>query len=116
VKFLKSLGFSDARRSRQFCGADGDADVVCPESLPNLFIECKFGVQGFDFGTKKVSDAIIQMISDAKAKSLRPLLLSKKTKGCWIMIVPSRLLTQVYYIESDIKAMLQSLNDLRFDP
>lgn len=31
-------GYKDARRNQQYCGADGDADVV---GLPGLHIECK---------------------------------------------------------------------------
>ena len=37
AKKLRELGF-DARRGQQFCGANGDADVV---GLPNIHIECK---------------------------------------------------------------------------
>ena len=39
VQLLKEHGFMEARRSQQFCGADGDADVLC-ESL-NDHIEVK---------------------------------------------------------------------------
>ena len=34
---LKEHGF-DTRRGQQYCGANGDADVV---GLPNIHIECK---------------------------------------------------------------------------
>ena len=34
---LKEYGY-DCRRGQQFCGANGDADVV---GLPNIHIECK---------------------------------------------------------------------------
>ena len=114
VKFLKTLGFPDARRSQQYCGADSDADVVCPDTLPHLFIECKFGVQGFDFGTKKMSDAITQMVDDASAKNLRPILFFKKTKGVWISVIPMSSFTYVLYLERDIKIMLLSMNDRNF--
>jgi len=36
-KILRDYGF-DTRRGQQFCGANGDADVV---GLPNIHIECK---------------------------------------------------------------------------
>lgn len=37
AKILKSYGY-DANRSVQYCGANGDADVV---GLPGIHIECK---------------------------------------------------------------------------
>lgn len=41
AKFLRSLGFADARRTQQHTGDAGDSDVVCPDSLPDVFIEVK---------------------------------------------------------------------------
>lgn len=61
VDYLKSLGFTDARRTQQYCGDAGDADVICPESLPNVFIEVKFGRKGGReafIGTQEWLDAI----------------------------------------------------------
>ena len=36
-KILREYGY-DARRGQQFCGANGDADVI---GLPGIYIECK---------------------------------------------------------------------------
>lgn len=35
---LKGYGFKECRRGQQFCGSNGDADVV---GLPGVHIECK---------------------------------------------------------------------------
>lgn len=35
---LREHGYRDARRGQQYCGANGDADVV---GLPGIHIECK---------------------------------------------------------------------------
>lgn len=42
VTLLKSIGFSDAQRTRQYNGL-GLSDVICPSSLPELHIEVKYG-------------------------------------------------------------------------
>lgn len=69
VKFLKSLGFEDARRTQQYNG-DGDSDVVCPDSLPRLSIEVKFGYDrtAFDFESAKFVAALYQADRDADGK------------------------------------------------
>lgn len=66
VKYLKSLGFADARRTQQYNGL-GKGDVICPESLPRLHFEVKFGVGGLDLGTSLLADAIAQAQRDAPA-------------------------------------------------
>ncbi len=38
AKKLRGYGFKDCRRGQQYCGANGDADVV---GLPFCHIECK---------------------------------------------------------------------------
>ena len=35
---LRSMGFTEARRGEQYCGANGDADLV---GIPGVHIECK---------------------------------------------------------------------------
>lgn len=35
---LKAAGFSECRRGQQYCGANGDPDIV---GLPGIHIECK---------------------------------------------------------------------------
>ena len=38
ARFLRDAGFKECRRGEQYCGANGDADVV---GLPGIHIECK---------------------------------------------------------------------------
>lgn len=70
VNFLKSLGFEDARRTVQFNGRDGKSDVVCPESLPNVHIEVKYGYErtAFDIGSQLFENATLQADVEADGK------------------------------------------------
>lgn len=64
VHFLRSLGFGDAHRTQQHNG-DGRSDVECPDSLPGLHIEVKYGYdRSFDLGTKLFREAIEQCDRD----------------------------------------------------
>ena len=63
-------------RDRQYCGAAGDADVVCPE-LPTIHFEVK-GVQNLN-----VSKAIKQAINDCGAKT--PVVAHKKNGEPWLV-------------------------------
>lgn len=68
-------GFDDARRGQQYCGANGDADVV---GLPNIHIECKF-VQNLNF-----HKAMEQSINDAKGNEI-PIVASKRKYEPWLI-------------------------------
>ena len=61
ANYLKSIGFEDARRTQQYNGL-GESDVVCPESLPNVHIEVKYGYdrRNFNLGTQLWLDACQQ--------------------------------------------------------
>lgn len=41
AKWLQGLGFSSARRGRQYQGSPESPDVVCVDELPNVHLECK---------------------------------------------------------------------------
>lgn len=64
AKFLRSIGFADARRTAQHRGNHNAGDVECPESLPNVLIEVK-NRQGIAPGTQALEDACKQAIKDA---------------------------------------------------
>lgn len=66
VKYLKSLGYDDARRTQQYNG-DGYSDVIAPETLPILHIEVKFGypLKTFDLGSKCFREAVEQCVRDS---------------------------------------------------
>jgi len=73
---LREAGFLKAYRGQQYCGAAGDADVVCPE-LPGFHFEVK-GVQNLN-----VLVAMKQAISDCGKKI--PVLAHKKNNEPWLV-------------------------------
>ena len=73
---LREVGFLKAFRGQQYCGAAGNADVVCPE-LPSFFFECK-AVQNLN-----VLNAMKQAISDAGDKT--PVVAHKKNGEPWLV-------------------------------
>jgi Holliday junction resolvase len=68
VKYLKSLGFADAVRTQQYNGL-GDSDVICPESLPGVHIEVKFGGGRMDLGLSGLHKAVTQARRDSDGGS-----------------------------------------------
>lgn len=71
---LKKYGY-DTRRGQQFCGANGDADVV---GLPYIHIECK-RVEKLN-----ISQAYEQAKSDSKESSL-PAVFHRKNHEDWLV-------------------------------
>ena len=71
---LKEYGYK-TRRGQQFCGANGDADVV---GLPGIHIECK--------RVEKLNlyDAISQAKSDAKDGEI-PTVFHRKNHSEWLV-------------------------------
>lgn len=58
VNILKEIGFPDARRSVQYNGNAGDADIICPDSLPGIFVECKSNKQKCVIGSDFLAEAL----------------------------------------------------------
>ena len=73
---LREAGFLKAFRGQQYCGAAGNADVVCPE-LPSMHFEVK-GVQNLN-----VLNAVKQAINDAGDKT--PVVAHKKNGEPWLV-------------------------------
>lgn len=71
---FKEHGF-DTRRGQQYCGANGDADVV---GLPNIHVECK-RVQALN-----IYNAISQAKADAKEGEL-PTVFHRKDRCEWLV-------------------------------
>lgn len=71
---LKEYGY-DTRRGQQYCGANGDADVI---GLPGIHIECK--------RVEKLNlyDAMSQAISDAKEDE-KPTVFHRKNYCDWLV-------------------------------
>ena len=75
---LKSKGFT-ARRGQQYCGANGDSDVIC-EELSKIHFEVKF-VQNFN-----ARKALEQAKSDAKGGKM-PVVVQKSAHKDWIAVM-----------------------------
>ena len=71
---LKEYGY-DCRRGQQYCGANGDADVV---GLEGIHIECK-RVQKLN-----LDDAMLQAIKDRKADEM-PAVFHRKNNREWLV-------------------------------
>lgn len=71
---LQEYGY-DTRRGQQFCGANGDADVV---GLPNIHIECK-RVEHLN-----LYDAMAQSVSDAREGEV-PTVFHRKNRKEWLV-------------------------------
>ena len=74
AKVLRAHGF-ETRRGQQYCGANGDADVI---GLPNIHIECK-RVERLN-----LYDAMAQSKSDAKQDEI-PVVMHRKDKCDWLV-------------------------------
>ena len=74
AKKLREYGY-DCRRGQQYCGANGDADVV---GLPYIHIECK-RVERLN-----IDDAIKQAERDAKDDEL-PTVFHRKNHHKWLV-------------------------------
>ena len=72
AKVLRGNGY-DSRRGQQYCGANGDADVV---GLPGIHIECK-RVERLN-----LDDAMAQSKADSKADEI-PVVMHRKNHGEW---------------------------------
>ncbi|RDU22867.1 PDDEXK family nuclease [Anaerosacchariphilus polymeriproducens] len=71
---LKEHGY-DCRRGQQYCGSNGDADVI---GLPNIHIECK-RVERLN-----IYDAIAQAKADAKNGDM-PTVFHRKDRCEWLV-------------------------------
>lgn len=74
AKVLKAYGY-DCRRGQQYCGANGDADVV---GLPSIHIECK--------RVEKLNlyDAMAQSKAEAKENEM-PVVMHRKNNCDWLV-------------------------------
>lgn len=71
---LRDYGY-DTRRGQQYCGANGDADVV---GLPGVHIECK-RVERLN-----LADAVAQAQRDAKPGEI-PVVMHRRNRGQWLV-------------------------------
>lgn len=114
VKYLKALGFEDAKRTVQHNGMLGRGDVECPESLPGVRIEVKYKYAdgSIDLGRKGLDDAITQATIEASALReqwciLWILMNSQTWKLTFLADNPSAIVT--VYGDNDIRDSLRWL-------
>ena len=74
AKKLREFGY-DCRRGQQYCGANGDADVI---GLPRIHIECK-RVERLN-----IDDAMLQAIRDRREGEY-PAVFHRKNNGKWMV-------------------------------
>lgn len=74
AKKLREYGY-ECRRGQQFCGVNGDADVI---GLPGIHIECK-RVERLN-----IDDAMLQAIRDRREGEF-PAVFHRKNNGKWMV-------------------------------
>ena len=74
ARILRGYGY-DCRRGQQYCGANGDADVV---GLEGIHIECKRGQR------LNIDDAMLQAIRDRREGEY-PAVFHRKNNGKWMV-------------------------------
>lgn len=72
--YLREHGFTEARRGQQYCGANGDADIV--DGIPGIHIECK-RVERLNLDA-----AMEQSERDARADEI-PVVIHRKNRQSW---------------------------------
>ena len=77
ARLLRAEGF-DARRGQQYCGANGDADVV---GLPGVHLEVK-RTEAF-----RLWDALAQAKHDAREGEM-PVVVHRKNNCEWVVVQP----------------------------
>jgi Holliday junction resolvase len=75
---MKEVFGWEAHRTNQFCGKNGDSDVIIPE-LPQVFVESK-AVERLN-----VPAAMARAVEDAAAAGKLPVLCHKRNRGEWLL-------------------------------
>ena len=83
---LREYGFANARRSAQYCGANGDADVI--DALPGIHIEVK--------RVERLSlyDALTQAKHDCHEN--KPVVFHRRNNCEWVVIQPLKDWIELY--------------------
>lgn len=75
AKVLREYGYTEAKRGQQFCGINGNADVI--DALPNIHIECKRAER------LNIHEAMEQAKRDTKGKL--PAVFHRKNRSKWLV-------------------------------
>lgn len=84
---LRDYGYSNAKRGQQFCGINGNADVI--DALPHIHIECK-RVERLN-----LYDAIEQAKRDARQDE-HPAVFHRKNRSEWLVTMRLDDFMQIY--------------------
>lgn len=95
AKILREHGY-ESRRGQQFCGKNGDADVV---GLPGIHIECK-RVERLDLNA-----AMKQAMGDAKDYD-RPCVFHRKNRDFWKVTMTLEDFLEMYRREQEYLRMM----------
>lgn len=74
ARFLREHGYEDAKRGVQYCGVNGDADIV--DAIPGVHIECK-RVEKLNLDA-----ALEQSERDARTEEI-PVVIHRKNRQSW---------------------------------
>lgn len=84
---LREYGYVNARRSQQYCGANGDADIV--DALDGIHIECK-RVERLN-----LEDAMAQSKHDAREGEI-PVVMHRKNNCEWLVTMQLERFIELY--------------------
>lgn len=112
-KYLKSLGFKEARRTQQYSGNQdvvGSADVVC-EDLKYVHIECKvWGEAAYHrLDTKSIENACNQAIKDCG--DLEWVVMWKCNRTAWYLVTDYDAMRIMVTGDDDIRHLLTLIQE-----
>lgn len=93
VHFLKDHGFASARRTEQYCGKAGTADIDCKE-LSDFHIESK-GVKEPSFKKSQLKKWSEQLEADCPEGKI-PILFCKINGEDWLTLIPSEIMLNYF--------------------
>jgi hypothetical protein len=100
AQVLRGYGY-DCRRGQQFCGANGDADVV---GLPGIHIECK-RVEKLN-----IDEALDQSVRDAREGEI-PAVFHRKNRKKWKVTLGLEDFMDLYQATIQLIGMMQQGQD-----
>lgn len=80
AKKFREYGYENAKRSQQYCGANGDADII--DALPGIHVECKRTEK------LKLYDAVDQAKRDSSGTDDIPVVFHRRNHCEWLAIMP----------------------------
>lgn len=86
AKVLQEYGYTEAKRGQQYCGINGNADVV--DALPHIHIECK-RVERLN-----IYEAMAQAKRDANGKM--PAVFHRKNREKWLVTMELSDFMEIY--------------------